>query len=149
MDTNMRSAITPRERLLITLRFLAAGETYTSLQYLFRVSKSSISKVVPEVCDAIMEALHDYIKLPSTKEEWLDVSQRFEERWNFPHAIGAIDGKHIHIKAPKHSGSQYFKYKSFHSMVMLALVDSDYKFLYRLDPSAASSFKFAKPLLQL
>nr|XP_049461002.1 uncharacterized protein LOC120952052 isoform X2 [Anopheles coluzzii] len=37
MDTNMREAITAQERLLITLRYLATGETFASLQYLFRI----------------------------------------------------------------------------------------------------------------
>uniref|UniRef100_A0A182N400 DDE Tnp4 domain-containing protein n=1 Tax=Anopheles dirus TaxID=7168 RepID=A0A182N400_9DIPT len=130
MDKNMRKAITPRERQLITLRYLATGESYKSLQYLFRVSKSSISKIVPEVCDCLIAALQDYLKLPSTKQEWLKISRKFQEKWNFPHAIGAIDGKHVHIRAPRQSGSEYFNYKKFHSIVLLALVDADYNFLY-------------------
>lgn len=62
-DTNYREAITLRERVLITLRFLASGDSYTSLQYLFRVSKQSISKIIPEVCDALIEVLSDYVKV--------------------------------------------------------------------------------------
>lgn len=62
-DTNFRKAITPTERLLITLRFLATGDSYTSLMHLFRISKQAISKIVPEVCIAICEVLGDQIKV--------------------------------------------------------------------------------------
>lgn len=62
-NTNMREPITVKKRLAITLRFLATGDSYTSLQYLFRVSKSSISLIVPEVCGAINEVLQGYVKV--------------------------------------------------------------------------------------
>lgn len=60
--TKFRKPISAKERFMITLRFLASGDSYTSLQYLFKVSKQSISGIVPEVCDAIIEVLKGYIK---------------------------------------------------------------------------------------
>jgi len=30
-----------------------------------------------------------------TKEDWLRIAADFEHRCNFPHCIGALDGKHI------------------------------------------------------
>ncbi|XP_073406470.1 uncharacterized protein [Dendrobates tinctorius] len=42
-ETVMRRPISAEERLLITLRFLATGESYTSLHLQFRVGKSTIS----------------------------------------------------------------------------------------------------------
>lgn len=62
-DPNYREAITVSERVLITLRYLATGDSYCSLQYLFRVSKQSISTIVPETCDAIIDALRDYVEV--------------------------------------------------------------------------------------
>ena len=62
-DTNYREAIPPKIRLLVTLRFLATGDSYKSLMYLFRISESTISRTVPEVCQAIIEALGDVIKV--------------------------------------------------------------------------------------
>lgn len=63
MDTNMREAITVKERLTLCLRFLATGDSYSSLQYLFKISKSAISRIIPEVCDALIESLQDYVKV--------------------------------------------------------------------------------------
>ncbi|XP_066150290.1 uncharacterized protein, partial [Euwallacea fornicatus] len=68
--------------------------------------------------------------VPSTAEEWTDISKQFEEIWNFPQCIGVLDGKHILLQSPIHSGSTYYNYKSSFSIVLIALVDADYNFLY-------------------
>lgn len=62
-DTKFRKAISVKERLSITLRFLASGDSFTSLQYVFRVSKQAISLIVPETCQAILNGLKEQIKV--------------------------------------------------------------------------------------
>ncbi|KAK5648168.1 hypothetical protein RI129_003060 [Pyrocoelia pectoralis] len=129
--TNMRESIPAIHKLIITLRYLATGESYRSLMYNFRVSESTISLFVPIVCQAIYEELKDnYLKVPSTVGEWLQISHEFEKQWNLPNVIGALDGKHIQIKAQGNAGSAYYNYKHQHSIVLLALVDADYTFTY-------------------
>ena len=74
--------------------------------------------------------MEEYMSLPDFKEKWLPVVKGFEEKWQFPNCVGAIDGKHVPLINPFKSGSAYFNYKSFFSIVLLALVDADYEFLY-------------------
>ena len=38
----------------------------------------------------------------------------FERRANFPHCLGAVDGKHIGVIKPEHSGSMFYNYKDFY-----------------------------------
>jgi len=54
----------------------------------------------------------------------------FETEWNFPHCIGAIDGKRINMECSKKAGSPYFNYKNFHSIVSLAVCDAKYYFTF-------------------
>ncbi|XP_074853818.1 uncharacterized protein LOC142014711 [Carettochelys insculpta] len=42
----------------------------------------------------------------------------------FPNCFGALDGTHIPICAPHHSGGRYMNRKGYHSVVLQALVDS-------------------------
>ena len=130
-DTFMRSALEPGLRLSITLRYLATGDSYMSLEYSFRVANNTISKIVHETCEAIIDAMQEeYLKCPSTPDEWLEISEKFSKRWNFEHVLGALDGKHIAIRCPPNAGSLYYNYKGFHSIILLALVDAEYRFLY-------------------
>ncbi|KAJ8958734.1 hypothetical protein NQ318_016462, partial [Aromia moschata] len=62
-DTHLRTAISSTERLMVTLRFLATGDSYQSLMYLFRIPACTIGGFVPEVCSAIYTELKNiYLK---------------------------------------------------------------------------------------
>ena len=64
-----------------------------------------------------------------TEETWKRIATRFKDIWHFTNCIGAIDGKHINIQCPINARSTFFNYKGSHSVVLLALVDADYKFI--------------------
>ena len=129
--TNWRMPIEPGLKLALTLRHLATGATYQDMEYAWRVPNNTISKIVVEVCKAIVEEYTDeLLTCPATEEGWRKISDDWYKRWNFPQTIGAIDGKHIEIKKPANSGSDCFNYKNFFSIVLFAMVSSDYRFLW-------------------
>ena len=137
--TNYRAPISVGEKLALAIRYLATGESYTSLSCQFRVGRSTISKFLPEVCRAIQdEFTREYLKCPTTPDEWRELEREFRIRWNVPHALGALDGKHVALKKRKNFGALYHNYKGFFSIVMLALVDGQYKFRW-VDAGTAGS----------
>lgn len=66
---------------------------------------------------------------PPTEEMWKSAAEKYKKMWHFPNCIGAIDGKHINIQCPINGGSTYYNYKGSNSIVVLAIVDADYKFI--------------------
>lgn len=62
-NTVMRESISPRERLSITLRYLATGTTFEDLKFSTYTSPITISCIVMETCKAICICLKDYIKV--------------------------------------------------------------------------------------
>ena len=63
----MTEPIPPGERLDVTLQFLATGESFASLQYQFLISSSTVSVMIPEVCEAIYNVLQeDFLKCPKS-----------------------------------------------------------------------------------
>ncbi|XP_069620808.1 netrin-4 isoform X1 [Ranitomeya imitator] len=128
-DTRMRLAITPAERLLVTLCFLATGESLTSLHFQFRLGISTIGGIVKDTFRAIWDTLQpEYIPQP-TMEIWLRSSEQFERICNFPNCVGAVDGKHIRIAKPAGTGSEYYNYKKYFSIVLMAIADANCRFL--------------------
>lgn len=127
--TNFREPISARERLSVTLRFLATGESQQSLSFSYRIGRNTVSTIVTETCEALFTCLQaEYLRAPINIEEWQRISTQFEDIWHFPHVIGAIDGKHIRIECPKNSGTLYYNYKGFYSIVLLAVCDANYCF---------------------
>lgn len=83
-----------------------------------------------DTCEKIWLHLYDLCFPQLTEDEWLNIAAGFESRANFPNCLGAIDGKHVRIIQPPGSGSTYFNYKKYFSIVLLAVCDSNYRFIY-------------------
>ena len=66
-DTYMRKAISPHEKLLATLRFLATGRSYEDMKFSTLISAQSLGHIIPETCRAIIQALQqEFMKVRNT-----------------------------------------------------------------------------------
>jgi len=68
--------------------------------------------------------------MPKTQNEWLQIARDFDSTRQFPNLGGAIDGKHVAIVQPPGSGSYFFNYKGYFSIVLLAVANSNLEFIY-------------------
>uniref|UniRef100_A0A0P4VZE0 DDE Tnp4 domain-containing protein n=1 Tax=Scylla olivacea TaxID=85551 RepID=A0A0P4VZE0_SCYOL len=128
--TNMRECIAPDEKLDVTLRYLATGDTMTDLQYQYRLGVSTIAKIIREVCKAIWERVKTVCFPDVTERLWLEIAAQFYQKTDFPHCLGALDGKHIRVIKPENSGSLYYNYKNYFSILLLAVCDASHKFIF-------------------
>ncbi|KAB0794318.1 hypothetical protein PPYR_11157 [Photinus pyralis] len=119
-----------RRRQWWTLRFLATGDSYPSLSFAFRIAPSTICNIIKEVCIVLWQILSPLYLKPMNKEKWISIINDFYNIWQLPNCMGSIDGKHVRIHAPSHSGSLYVNYKNFFSIVLLAVCDARYSFTY-------------------
>lgn len=71
-----------------------------------------------------------YFQIPDSEDKWLKISAEYDKKWNFPNCLGSMDGKHVMIQAPPNSGSDFFNYKGYFSLILFAIVDADYCFTY-------------------
>ena len=103
----------PAEKLVLTIRLFATGESFTS--HLFTFNSVLVNQLFRTL---IVKYARQYIKnlkiFPhretSASRKRLQVSL-LKDAWQFPNCIGAINGKHLVMQPPIGSRSHYFNHK--------------------------------------
>ncbi|GFO19377.1 nuclease harbi1 [Plakobranchus ocellatus] len=90
---------------------------------------STIRSIIYTTCHAIWEGLSESELPQLTEQDFKAVADGLKKTWNYPHVLGAIDGKHIKIECPPRSGSTYHNYKQTFSIVLQAVCDSESNFI--------------------
>ena len=123
-ETNFRAPVSASERLAITLRYLATGDSMQTIAFSYCLGHSTVCNIIDHTCDKIWDGLSKkYLQSPNSETDWKKISDAFHKAWNFP--VGSTDGTHVVIQAP---GSAYYNYKNTHSIVLRAVCDSQYCF---------------------
>ena len=65
-------------------------------------------EAIQDVVKALLELRNEYIKFPESEAETLAAIGTFEDLSELPNIVGAIDGSHVRIKAPKDNAVDYF-----------------------------------------
>lgn len=81
----------------------------------FGIGRATAWRSVHKVVSALYFHLHTFIKWPSA-EEAKDTWTFIKRKYGFPKVIGAIDGTHVHIAAPKINAECYVNRKGYHSV---------------------------------
>ena len=128
--------------------FLASGDSYMMLAGRLRLGISTVSEIIKDTYDTIWLILQPTYMKPPTLQDWRRIERRFNHIWHFPNCIGSLDGNHVSIRAPPKSSTLFHNYKGFFSIVLMALVDADYNFIYRSGTVYSKSF-VSKVLLRI
>ena len=77
-QSQCRPEIHPAERLALTIRFLATGNSQASLSFNYKLRRSTICTIVRETCSVIWKVLYPvFVKVPSSEDEWKGISDVF------------------------------------------------------------------------
>ena len=129
-DTNMRPSVSLEKRVAVALNRLATGSCYTACGVNFGLPKSTANVVKNEFCDILRRKAASFIKFPKSEVEVGKVVSEFEDISMFPHVIGALDGTHVKIIAPKENKYNFLGKKVFYSVLILGVADSNCKFIH-------------------
>ena len=128
-DTRLRRAIPLQKRVAVSLWRLATGNSYRTCGLNFGLPKSTASQIKREFCSILTRKVDEFIKFPYTEAEARAAIDAFDDLGRFPQVIGAVDGTHIPIKAPKDNPNSYYNRKRFHSVVLQGISDSQCRFI--------------------
>lgn len=120
--------MSPTDQLLLTLSFYATGSFLRVAGDFIGVHKSTASKTVKRVSEALASLRPVCIRMPETNEEISECKAGFYRIARFPLCIGSIDCSHVKIISPGGENAEIYRNrKQYFSFNVQTVADSDLK----------------------
>lgn len=129
--TRRKTSLTVEEKVMIALRFFASGSHLQVIGDTMGHDKSTISRVIRQVADALVEMKDTFIKWPQTPEKLNSIKNGFYQKAGFPNVVGCIDGAHVPIQAPVDDEPSFVNRKGFHSINVQGICDHNSKYMIK------------------
>ncbi|XP_050033077.3 uncharacterized protein [Dermacentor andersoni] len=128
--TNMRAAVPLDKRVAVGLYKLCSSAEDRTIAHLFDIGRSTVNIIYREFCETVVATLEaEWVRMLN-ENDMQEHIEHFHASTGFPQGVGALDGCHFPVSPPKEHASDYYNYKGWHSVILLALVDHHYMFRY-------------------
>ena len=125
-NTARNHALSPLVQVLVALRFFASGSFLEVIGDTFGLPKSTVSRCITAVSQALVRRQHMFIVWPDWDEDRKTIiKQAFFAKNGFPGVIRCIDCTHIDIQAPRINESDFANRKGYHSLNVQAIRDHE------------------------
>jgi hypothetical protein len=123
-NTNMRTAIPVQIKVAVSVSRLATGNSMQSIADLYKIGLSTAQVAVRQFCSAVKTILlRKFIQWPSIAV-MAKYAEDFEGLHGIPYVVGAVDGSHIPVVAPRLHAADYYNRKGFYSVLLQGVVTS-------------------------
>lgn len=117
-------------QVLVALRFYATGSLQEVVGDTVHVHKSTASRTIHRVTNALKAHATEVIKFPSGQSQLHYQKRKFYEMAGFPHVFGVIDGTQVQIQGPTENEHEFVNRKGKHSINVQLVCDSKLRIIH-------------------
>uniref|UniRef100_A0A1I7ZVP9 Putative nuclease HARBI1 n=1 Tax=Steinernema glaseri TaxID=37863 RepID=A0A1I7ZVP9_9BILA len=119
-ETLRSRSLLPAQQLGVTLAVMG-GNTFQSYAGMaLHVSQATVSRALSHVVDVVTKREREFITWP-TGAEAAEIKRWFFEKTRIPGILGAIDGSHCRIQAPREREPDYINRRRYHSINIMVV----------------------------
>lgn len=130
VDNLKGKPLTAQQQVTLALKFYGHGSTYRSLGEQYGVGIGSVSRVISNVTNSIIQVYGPTMRMPLTRERCQLISRDFFDLAGFPNVIGCVDGSLIPIIRPHENEHVFVSRKGYHAINIMCVCTSNLEFIY-------------------